>query len=523
MSAEAGGVAKGATRTGPPSAAGVAAATLVGWAALALLVSLPYAFASAWPPAGRFFGGAFAFQDDFYQYLSFVEQAGRGAVLFRNKFDVTPQSPALLNLAWWTAGLLGAAADSPVAGLHALRVLGIGLLLRGATLMLDAAGLTGGRLAWSVALVATGGGMGWLRLWQGVPPMEVGDVGMCLYPWWEALVSGHALVGTALLLLALAWQVRWREGRGPRWRWLLAAAVLGLCRPFDFGLFLLVVAAAAGPRLVRGPSRREALDQLAQLLWLGPVLVYDLLIFGFHPAFAVYAHQNVVPTPPLATLGWALVPAGPLAAVWLSRRQDGPARAGELQRTLRAWAVVELAFLLAPGGGFALQFVNSLGALVLVAAALAAPPRWLPALTVAACPTSLLLLWVAFHAAPAWFPPVAYRDVALELKQECRPGDVLLAPMDPGLIVAGLAPCHVVLGHRVLTPGFASRVEEVRRFYTRETPPRLRSGYLDAVRARFVLLPAPGAGWLDAGWRRVRTFSNFELWDRVGPVPSDGP
>jgi len=282
------------------------------------------------------------------------------------------------------------------------------------------------------------------------------------------------------------------------------------------------VAAAAGPRLVRSPSRREAMDQLAQLLWLGPVLVYDLLIFGFHPAFAMYTHQNVVPTPPLATLAWALVPAGPLAAVWLSRRQDGAAGAGELQRTLRAWAVVELAFLLAPGGGFALQFVNSLGALVLVAAALAAPPRWLPALTVAACPTSLLLLWVAFHPAPAWFPPVAYREVALELRQECLPGDVLLAPMDPGLIVAGLAPCHVVLGHRVLTPGFASRVEEVRRFYTRETPPRLRSGYLDAVRARFVLLPAPGAGWLGRGWRRVRTFSNFELWDRMQPVPSDG-
>ena len=68
----------------------------------------------------------------------------------------------------------------------------------------------------------------------------------------------------------------------------------------------------------------------------------------------------------------------------------------------------------------------------------------------------------------------------------------VLAPMDPGLIVAGLAPCLVVLGHRVLTPGFASRVEEVRRFYTRETSPLWRRGYL-------------------------------ELWDRMEPVPSDGP
>ncbi len=510
----------GAAPPGPASTTRAAAAIVVGWTMLALLVSLPYAWASAWPPSGRFFSGAFAFQDDFYQYLSFLEQAGRGAVLFLNKFDVRPQSPALLNLAWWTGGRLGVVAGGPVEGLHALRVLGVGLMLGSAALMLETGGLTGRWLAWGVALVTTGGGLGWLRLWRGVPPMEVADVGMCLYPWWEALISGHALVGTALLVLALAWHVRWREGRAQRWRWLVAASVLGLCRPFDFGLFLLVAAASAAPRLLPSSSRRDALVRLASLLWLAPVLVYDLLIFEWHPSFSVYSGQNAVPTPPLSTLVWALLPAGPLAALWLLRRQDGVAAREELRATLRAWALVETAFLLAPGGGFALQFVNSLGALVLLAAALATPPPWLPALTVAASPTSLLLLWVSFHPSSAWFPPLAYREVALELKRDCEPGDVLLAPIDPSLIVAGLTPCHVVLGHRVLTPGFASRVEEVRRFYARESSPRWRTGYLDAVRARFVLLPRPGEGWLgDRGWRRVRTFSTFELWDRLGSPP----
>jgi hypothetical protein len=115
-----------------------------------------------------------------------------------------------------------------------------------------------------------------------------------------------------------------------------------------------------------------------------------------------------------------------------------------------------------------------------------------------------VLVLLSYASASAWPPPgrffsgaFAFQDdfyqyLGFHLKQECRPGNVLLAPMDPGLIVAGLAPCLVVLGHRVLTPGFASRVEEVRRFYTRETSPLWRRGYL-------------------------------EPWDRMEPVPSDGP
>jgi hypothetical protein len=166
-----------------------------------------------------------------------------------------------------------------------------------------------------------------------------------------------------------------------------------------------------------------------------------------------------------------------------------------------------------------MQFVNSLGALVLLAASIGTPPSWLPTLTIAACPTSVRLLWVSFHPPPAWFPPLAYHEAAMALKGECRPGDVLLGPIDPSLVVAALTPCHVVIGHRVLTPGFDARVEEVGRFYARNTPSFWRRAYLDAVRARFVLLPTPGTGWLDGRWRRVRVFSNFELWERPEPPP----
>lgn len=68
------------------------------WLAVALITTLPYLAARKTPDAPRFagmrFSGAIAYVDDFYQYLSFAEQASRGAFLLSNKFDPEPQRPA---------------------------------------------------------------------------------------------------------------------------------------------------------------------------------------------------------------------------------------------------------------------------------------------------------------------------------------------------------------------------------------------------------------------------------------------
>jgi hypothetical protein len=80
----------------------VAAVVLVG--TVALLLAAPWVRARRSPPPGRAFSGAFLYQDDHRQYLSFVEQAARGEWLFVNKFDPQPQRPFLFNAGWWAAG-----------------------------------------------------------------------------------------------------------------------------------------------------------------------------------------------------------------------------------------------------------------------------------------------------------------------------------------------------------------------------------------------------------------------------------
>ena len=64
-------------------------------------------------PPGTVFVGTFYYVDDFYNYLSYVQQAEDGALVFRNKLASPTLPPALVNLEWllvgWLSVLLGGA------------------------------------------------------------------------------------------------------------------------------------------------------------------------------------------------------------------------------------------------------------------------------------------------------------------------------------------------------------------------------------------------------------------------------
>ena len=88
----------------PPStrpAAGWKPAILVGLL-LAALSTAPYVRAFLSPPPGLAFVGFFWFDDDAYNYLSFVQQAEAGAALFQNKLVLEDHPAVLFNLEWWT-------------------------------------------------------------------------------------------------------------------------------------------------------------------------------------------------------------------------------------------------------------------------------------------------------------------------------------------------------------------------------------------------------------------------------------
>src|SRR5262249_40345967 len=72
---------------------------------LAITVT-PFAVAALDPPPGQAFIGTFHYGDDYYNYLSYAQQAEDGAFLFQNKVLLQEHPGALINLEWWLVGRL---------------------------------------------------------------------------------------------------------------------------------------------------------------------------------------------------------------------------------------------------------------------------------------------------------------------------------------------------------------------------------------------------------------------------------
>ncbi len=486
------------------------------WLAWSSLTALPFLLAELRPPPGRWFAGAFDYQDDYFQYLSFLEQASRGAVLFENKFDLTPHGPFLVNLEWWAGGTLSRLIGGRTSeAFHVLGWLAAGLLVAGAARLLVRGGRRGGDLAWALALVLLGGGLGWWRSQAGVPSWQIADLSMTLFPSSQRLVgSTHSVVGTGLLVWCLVRHLEWRLGQAHRRAWLGPAVVLGLCRPFDLGLFVLVALALLFTDVARGGSLRSASSRGLELIWLLPLLLYEGLVFGLHPAFATWAgSQNTIALPPVSELAWALGPA--LAAGLVGLAWPAPSEeARSVRRGLLCLIAVVVGLVVTGQIGWAAQLTNGLGGVMLLLAAVSVPARALPLLTLALLPSSAMLFHRALNPDPRVFPPLEYALAAKATRASCTPRDLLAAPEDFGLVVAAFSPCRVVVGHRILTPDYAERSGEVARLYDARTPSDERRRYLQRIGATFVLVPAGQTDWLgtDAGHSVVLTTSRFEVW-----------
>lgn len=478
-----------------------------------LLTILPFLQAAAFPPKGRWFTGFFHYQDDLYQDLSFVEQARRGEFVFRNKFDLRPQEGFLIDLEWAGAGLLAHALGlGPIGGFHALGFVAAFVFVAAAARILFASGCRSP--SWALGIVLAGGGLGWLRLWMGARAWTLPDLATTLFPWNQRLAGGpHALLGSGLFLWALVGFVEWRAGRS-RLRWLVPAALLGLIRPFDLGVFCIASPIVLALDVLRGPNPWRRWFQAAfDLVWLAPILWYDLLAFGLHPSFAVWSGaQNAIAWLDLRELVWALGPAAAIGLLGFRGASAWSGLAAPLRRALAVSAVCMAALSMSASFGF--QFLNSVGVVVLTLAALSVRERWLPIAAGALAPSSFVLLWQAFNPSPQLFAPHDYREAVELLERRCRPGDVLVAPIDLSILVAGLTPCHVAIGHWVLTPDREARGRESERFYDPATSAGWRIAYLRGIGAGFVALPAGRGGWLgdDQTFRRLLATPLLEVW-----------
>ena len=445
-------------------------------------------------PRGTVFVGTFFYVDDFYNYLSYVEQAQRGALVFRNKLAPPEAPPALVNLEWlgigWLSALLG------VAPLLAYRLAGLAALAALVALAdrwLLRSGVAPSRRLAGLLLVFTGGGLGGilfaLRLLPGERAM---DVRTGAFPFVAALANPHFVIGTALLLGALS-----AYAAGRPWRGALLGTVLGLARPYDAALLagIEALAVAAG-----GPPRTWP-RRLLPVVALGPVLAYDAWVLLAGPGFRAFSSPRYAALSP-SPLDLAIA-LGPAALLALSAFRHGAGRDGKEpahRLRLALWALLAVGVVAAHPLSFSLQFIVGAGLPLLLLGAVGLSRVRRPGALEAAVPlmatTAVVVAWLCAWPGPTRLVPAERWRVAEALRPLCRPGDVVLSPPDVGLYVSGLTPCWAFVSHSA-APEHEARAGAVRRFYG-EASPEERRHLLDASRAALVVLslPRPPEGWL---------------------------
>jgi hypothetical protein len=479
----------------PPGARLNTRAALLVWGLLTAVVGTLQLRAAVAPPPGTAFSGFFFFGRDGYNYLSFVQQAQDGALLFRNKAVAFDHPAALVNLEWLVTGWLSAAFGGHPA--LAFAILGclatLGLLLA-AERWMEGIGIAAAARPPALLLLAFGGGLGGVR--AAITARAGMDMSAGFYPFMQALSNAHQATATALL----AWSLLLLSRETPRATagGLALGAVLGLSRPFDF----VLLGAARALAAVATVPRRQVWRRLRPLAALAPVAAYDLWVFGRSAGFSIYTGTDVYRLPPSSELVWAFGPGLVLAALaFVAPREAATTEESRRARGhLLAWVVVAGLLIASRAASFALQFTAGLGVPILLLAGLTLGRlRRVPqaAVLLAFATTAFALARYAWVPNPDWHVPAERLAVARALRPNCRRDDRVLAPPDIGLYLNALSACRAYVSYEV-SPGFLGRVEETLDFYESWSPEERRR-FLDRTGLRFLVLPG-GAGSAAEGW-----------------------
>jgi hypothetical protein len=449
--------------------------------------------ARAWllPPKGTVFVGTFYYVDDFYNYLSYAEQAERGALVFRHKLADPSRPPSLVNLEWlavgWLSALLG---GRPLLAYRLFGLAALAALVFGADRFLARSGLPPDRRLAGLLLVSTGGGLGGLLYVLGrIPGERALDVRTGAFPFVEALANPHFVAGTALLLAALAAFAAGRRVLG-----VVLGTALALVRPYDAAL----LAAVEGLAVLASSPAREWPRRLRPVLALVPALAYNVWLLLADPGFDAFSSPRYAAPAAPGDLALALGPALLLALLAIGvREREG---AGHRLR-LALWAGLALFVVLVRPVAFSLQVLVGIGLPLLALGALGLG-RLRRGLLEASVPlmatTAAVVAWLCATPGPGSHAPAARWRVAAALRETCRPGEIVMAPPDVGLYAGGLSACWPYVSHAA-APGYEARAAAVRRFYD-EASPEERAKLLEQSGAALVVLPAgPPPGWIGPG------------------------
>jgi hypothetical protein len=444
------------------------------------------------PPKGTVFVGTFYYPDDFYNYLSYVEQAERGELVFRNKLVDPSLPPSLVNLEWLAVGRLSALLGGrPLLAYRLFGLAALAALVLGADRWLARCGLPASRRLAGLLLVFTGGGLGGALLALGwLPGARAIDVRTGAFPFVEVMANPHFVAATALLVAALG-----AFAAGRAWVGAGLGTVLGLVRPYDAAL----LAGVEGLSVVLAAPAREWPRRLLPVATLGLVLGYNAwLLLGSHGARRIVAPYGAA-APSWGDVALALGPPALLALTAL--RVRGGDGAGHRLR-LALWASLAFLVVVLRPVSFSLQFIVGVGVPLLALAAVGLarlPRRALEAAVPLMATTAVVVTWQCTIPGPLSHAPAGRWRVAVALREACRPGEVAFSPSDVGLYLGGLSPCWPYVSHGA-APGHDARAAAVRRFYG-EASPGERAALLDEACAALVVLPSR----LPPGWLGPRT------------------
>lgn len=484
------------------------------WLAFAVFVVLLLAampFVAGWlsAPPDQPFSGILVEREDGFSYLANMRLGAGGDWLFQDVYAVRPHPKTPLYSVFMLLGhLVSPVGDArvPMANLSIMYtasriVFGaifLVMLYWFITLLVD--DVAQRRLAW--ALIAMGGGLGWLMMLitgqalpLGAPPLDLylGEASTVI----PLLAYPHTLLGRAALLAGVVCLIRADERSD--WRWAAAAGGLWLLAALAVPFHILVAGGLVGGWIVvrwlmtRQFSVRLVLMGLAAGI-PGVILnVVTLAFIGTDPTYAAWTAQNQLPLPHvlhlLSAFGVQTALAIP-AAIFLWREKAPRAD------LLIGWAVAAPFLMLIPLP-FQLRFIEGftipVGILAVIGVwRIAAGRARLPALIglfVLVLPTSLLLIAGGTASALGGFGRISSgQSTALEwLRTHAEPGSVVLSSDEFGVVAPAAAPLRAVLGHGFETPDFDATKASVASLYSGRLTGDAARAWVSSRHVRYVI------------------------------------
>ena len=494
--------------------------------------SLPYWLAEQNAPAGYVFSGQVAYAPDQNMYFSFISQARDGAFLFMNKVTAIPNAPAFLNIEYWFVGALQRFFGmSENAVYQVWRLLGMLFLAFGFARLTRATLTSEKRRITAFALFFLTGGFGFLfafldrlhllsadKLQSGILDARYGMV-----PLQQLVTNPHFALPHGLLLVAYALFLEGERSRstGKYVYSGLMFALVGLIRPYDlippFIIFPAYTLAVDGLKF----SIRTVWNRALPLMFILPVLAYNLWLFRYHEIFRYWSLQGhnagSLPGPLWHYMAYGVV--GVLAAIRLFQvRKLGVGRTGIF---LLLWfgltfVVIQVGRFL-PVIGWSPQIGVYLAAPLAIAAASVRSealqmPLMMRRVLVPILVVTLLVsnvFVVSYHArrftgsikTDSFYISVNEMDAFRWLKANTRPGTVVLADDGASQRIAKYTSNSVVASHYSVTPQYGYFAQMVERLLaddrflsgTEPVPAGSNIEYVLLKKGRNKLLPLTGA------------------------------